>query len=271
MTVDHFFDLLLKELEINPELKGYYRFLNNPSLFAFRKSYYCQRLQFIADHIQDPSASIFDLGCGFGTTAIFLTLNGFKVTGNTIEFYSEQIEKRRQYWSQFGDLSNFTVKHENIFDKAPAPEAYRYIIVQDVLHHLEPIEQALQIIQHSLNNNGKLVVCEENGKNLMNRIKLYLQRGSKRIITIHDDKLNKDILLGNENIRTLKQWDELLAKSNLHIDNNTISYIRYYLPGAYKNKTIEEVNAKEQALWKASACKRDYCFHGLNFVATKTQ
>lgn len=53
-----------------------------------------------------------------------------------------------------------------------------------ILHHLEPLDKALQIINTRMKPSGEMVVIEENGSNLMQRFKLYLQRGNKRIIEI---------------------------------------------------------------------------------------
>jgi tRNA/tmRNA/rRNA uracil-C5-methylase (TrmA/RlmC/RlmD family) len=108
MSIEQFFELFLKELELNPNLTRYYKYNNNKSSFQFRKAYFQQRLQYIQSHITDRDSVIWDCGCGFGTTAIFLALNGYKVDGSTLEFYFKEIPSRIQYWSQFGDVSGFT-------------------------------------------------------------------------------------------------------------------------------------------------------------------
>ena len=64
MLVSEFFDLLLKELEENPSLRGYYRFLNEPSKakFIFRKRYYIQRLEYIANSVTKENINFSYLG-----------------------------------------------------------------------------------------------------------------------------------------------------------------------------------------------------------------
>ena len=104
VTVDQFFEHLLKELETHPELKGYYRFLNDEKSFEFRKAYYVQRLQYIADQMGDVHGKVWDIGCGYGTTAIFLALNGYQVHGSTLEYYFKEIPKRLDYWSMTASL-----------------------------------------------------------------------------------------------------------------------------------------------------------------------
>ena len=129
-----FFDLFLEELKTNTDLHYYYKYLDNPSRFEYRKAYFCQRLQYIIDHINEPDLKIWDCGCGFGTTGIFLSINGIASHGTTLEHYIKQIPKRLEFWSQYGDVSKFTYSYEDIFDCTFKPESFDLIIIQDTLH-----------------------------------------------------------------------------------------------------------------------------------------
>jgi 2-polyprenyl-3-methyl-5-hydroxy-6-metoxy-1,4-benzoquinol methylase len=271
MTVEEFFNLLLEELKQSPQLRGYYRFLNDPSLFNFRKAYFCQRLQYIYDHVPEKkSIKIFDIGCGYGTTAIFLVLNGYSVTGGTLEYYFEQINTRKKYWEKHGSLDNLEIRYENFYDNPLLKNTYNIVIAQDVLHHLEPIDKALKIISESLIPGGKLIACEENGNNVLNRTRLFLKRGNKKIIEFQDDKLGKKILMGNENIRSQKKWTSKLSDADLLIDKESIQYIRLFFPGKYKNKDYSEIIKQEQQIWPKNSFVKNFLFHGLNFIAVKT-
>jgi 2-polyprenyl-3-methyl-5-hydroxy-6-metoxy-1,4-benzoquinol methylase len=270
MTVEEFFNFLLEELQQRPQLRGYYRFLNDPSLLDFRKAYFCQRLQYIYDHIpKDKTVKIFDIGCGYGTTAIFLVLNGYKVAGGTIEYYFEQIEARKEYWSKFGSLNNLEIRYENFYENPLLKNNYDVVIAQDVLHHLEPINEALKIISESLVQGGKLIACEENGNNILNRIRLFLKRGNKKVIEINDEKLGKKILMGNENIQNQKKWTSKISASGLLMNEESIQYIRLFFPAKYKNKNYSEIIKREQQIWPKHSFVKNYLFHGLNFVAVK--
>jgi len=270
MTVEEFFTLFKDELNTNENLKGYYRFLNNTELYEFRKAYFCQRLEYVANNIgNNKSVKIFDIGCGYGTTAIFLALNGFTVEGNTLEYYYKQINTRLQYWSKYGDMSKVNLKYENLFDSNLKNNYYNYVITIDVLHHLEPINDALKIIYSSLLPNGKLIACEENGKNIINSTRLFLKRGNKRIIEFYDENLGKKVKMGNENIRNLKNWTNKLNEAELKINKDSIQYIRFYFPSKYKKQSASEIINKEQQLWKTNKFYKNYFFHGLNFVAVK--
>jgi SAM-dependent methyltransferase len=272
MLPEQFFELMIKELEVHTEMQPYYKFLGKKSSWHFRRNYFLQRLRYIKKYLVDGNSnttSIWDCGCGYGTTCLFLAMNGIKTYGTTLEFYYDTVQKRKEYWGQYGDTSLFTCTYENLFDNRPAPESYDWIIVQDTLHHLEPIGDAMQIFNTSLKKNGRVLSIEENGNNLIQRLKLYKYRGSKRIITLWDEKLQKDILIGNENIRSLKNWQSLFEKNGFRLAAGSVQYIRYFLPFNYRFAEANKLLKKEQRIQSRKSMRREYFFFGLNFVAEK--
>src|SRR5690554_3261537 len=97
MTKERFFDLFLKELEQRTEMHSYYKFLEQADYFDFRKNYFLERLGYIEKNIRKSTGLIWDCGCGYGTTAIFLAMNGIKTHGTTLEFYYDVLKKRLDY------------------------------------------------------------------------------------------------------------------------------------------------------------------------------
>lgn len=274
MLPEQFFELLLKELEIHTEMQPYYKFLGDKSSWHFRRNYFLQRLRYIQKYMVDgrkpgDDITIWDCGSGYGTTCLFLAMNGIKTHGTTLEFYYDTVQKRIEYWRKYGDSSLFTCTYENLFDNSPAPASYDWIIVQDTLHHLEPIDDALQIFNRSLKKNGKVLSIEENGSNIIQRLKLYKYRGNKRIITIYDEKLKKDILIGNENIRSYATWQRLFEHNGFSMKKDTVQYIRYYLPFHYRYSDAELLLEKEHHIQRNPGFRREYFFFGLNFIAEK--
>lgn len=271
MTVEEFFEHFVEELKENKDLRYYYKYLEDESRFEYRKAYFCQRLQYIFDKVKaEGDCRIWDCGCGFGTTAIFLAINGIKSHGTTLEHYIKQLPKRLDYWSKHGDMNLFTYSYENIFDHEFDASAYDLIIIQDTLHHLEPLDEALRILNHVLSDHGKLLIIEENGNNIIQNAKLFLQRGNKRIIKIYDEKLKKHILLGNENIRSLGKWESEFNKEGFTIEQDSVQYIRYYLPFMFPNEKAGERIEKEQKIWKKNDFLKEYFFFGINFLVKKT-
>lgn len=269
MDVERFFELFINEIRKNPALRHYYRFLNKSSLFWFRKAYFCQRLDYIYQHLPPPPAAIWDCGCGYGTTGIFLALNGYNIYGNTLEYYYNRIPERLKYWKEFGDLTGFKVDYKDIFELRDLHHSFDYIIAQDTLHHLEPVDDAIEQIAAALKPSGKLIAIEENGNNIIQNIKLFLQRGNKKIIEIHDEKLDKKILLGNEHIRTLSAWKQILNRHDLNVNDSSIEYVRLFPPFLFKGSNYQNRISQEKRIWKHYPFLKHYFYQGINFMASK--
>jgi SAM-dependent methyltransferase len=273
MTTDRFFTLFLEELKTLPELSHYYKFLTSEKDFEFRKNYFMQRLDYIAYQVKQyingghSVPSIWDCGCGYGTTCLFLAMNGIKTYGSTLEFYFPFIENRKKYWSAYGDARLFEAGYEDIYDNHPTKNSIDIVIVQDTLHHLEPIDKALQIFNTSMKPNSVMICIEENGSNLIQTAKLYKQRGSNRVITFWDETLQKEITMGNENIRSMADWETLLSKNGFTVKASETNYIRVLPPYFYKNKKAQDLAEKEKIM--ANAFLKKYFYFGINFIAVK--
>jgi 2-polyprenyl-3-methyl-5-hydroxy-6-metoxy-1,4-benzoquinol methylase len=269
MNLDTFFQLLETELKQNKKLSDYHRFANNESLYKFRKSYLVQRYSFMLQHIRKTPAHILDVGCGYGTTAILLTILGHKVRGATLEYYFDEIEHRLEYWSQFADLSNLHIEYADFFDYDSNKLQFDHILAIDTLHHLEPFHLAAQHLFDLLNPNGTLVASEENGNNIIARLKHFRERGFKRIDSYFDERLEKQITFGNENTRSLKKWRKAFAHTPFELDEKSVEYIRFYMPRKHNKIDNRQLIELEHALWKKNAFLREYFFFGFNFVMKK--
>lgn len=269
ISPDDFFELLLDELKLNSRLKGYYRFLSGDSGFLFRKAYFVERLRFIHEHVTDKSSVIWDCGSGYGTTCLFLGLNGFKTFGSTLEYYFQEIPNRLNYWRQYGNVDLFTTSYEDIFDSHPAEVSVDVIILQDTLHHLEPLQQALTIFNKVLKPDGKIILVEENGSNIIQNVKLFMKRGNKRIIEYWDEKLGKKVMMGNENIRGIHSWNREFEKQNFRIVPDETSYVRLFPPFLFKNDNYDSLIERERTIWKNNALLKKYFYFGINMVIEK--
>ncbi len=269
MNADEFLELFIKELKLNKDLTHYHRLVNSEDLYAFRKAYVHQRMKFVLQQVTGPPKKIWDVGCGYATTSILLALNGFDVLGTTLEYYYDKIRKRLEYWSKYGNVDSLEIKYENVFDRKEKDESFDIILAQDTLHHLEPVHDALDIFSNTLKKEGKLVVSEENGNNLFNRAKNFKQRGFKRVIKIYDDKLQRNILFGNENTRSLNKWTKLLY--NHGFEPGFHEYIRLFPPSRFKKCNYDDVIAQEQKIWTKYAILREFFYFGINFTAKRNK
>ncbi len=269
MNVNEFLELFVKELELNGELSDYYRLLKVKSSFLFRKAYIEQRLRYIDKFINNKNYVIWDAGCGYATTSIFLSINGYNVEGTTLEYYYDKIQKRLDYWSKYGDLDTFSIRYENLFDNNYKTGTYDAIILQDTLHHLEPISDAMDIFHEVLKDDGKIIISEENGNNIVCNIKHFRERGFNRITEVYDKKLGKKIQFGNENTRSLKNWEKIFSQADFNIDNNLTEYVRLFPPRAFNDTNYYSLIEKEQRIWRRNKLLREFFFFGINFVAIK--
>ena len=160
------------------------------------------------------------------------------------------------------------IRYENLFSSKYPEGSFDYVIAQDTLHHLEPIDEALLIMNKLLKTNGKLIVSEENGKNIICNIKHFRERGFKRIIEVYDDNLKTTYKMGNENTRSLEHWIKLLNQSGFNVSNEKIEHIRVLPPFFYRNREIDDVTKIEVKMSKYKMLN-DYLFFGINFIATK--
>jgi SAM-dependent methyltransferase len=270
MTPEQFFEIFLEELQEMPALFHYYKFHTSAKSFGFRKNYFLERLRYIdarvkqLQHSKNKPLSIWDCGCGYGTTCLYLAMNGIATFGSTLEFYYPYIAQRKKYWSKYGNAELFSADYADIYENYPVENSVDIVIVQDTLHHLEPIDTAMQIFAKVLKPKGLLLSVEENGDNIVQRLKLYKQRGNKRIITFWDETLQKNITMGNENIRGLAKWQSIFATHGFSIPNEYLSYIRYYYPFMYNATNHDALLQKEKQT--TSAVLHQYFFFGLNFV-----
>lgn len=275
MNPNEFLELFENEIIYNinnnlPELSMYYKFAKKDGLYVWRKNYLLQRLEYVYSNIvlrAEENMNVWDVGCGYGTTCIFLALNGIKSIGTTLENYHKVIPNRKQYWQNYGNMELFEVRVENIYEAEYLDNHFDYILVQDTLHHLEPIDQALQILRKVLKSDGKIIVVDDNGNNIMQRIKLFLYRGNKRVINFYDVNLKKHILFGNENVRSLKQWHKIFDGSGLNISG--VEYIRFFPPYFVSEKNSLKLTKLENIIWRKSKIIKECFYWGLNFTANK--
>ena len=271
MELERFFQEFYKELALNPNLYPYYK-LNHGSTGhqQFRKAYFTQRLKYIDQHI-DKSAqpAILDCGCGYGTTCLYLAMNGIATKGTTLEYYYEHIETRKEYWRKYGDSALFSYVYENLFDNPPAAESLDYIILQDTLHHIEPVREGLQLLYNGLKKGGKLILIDINGNALIESFIFFLKRGNRRIIEFYDEKLQKNIIMGNENFRSEKEWRKLFEEAGFTVNEESINYIRFFFPTSYNANNLQQVIEKEQRIVKKHPLLKKYGFFGLNMVVEK--
>jgi SAM-dependent methyltransferase len=269
MDIQTFLDLFIKELEVNGDLRSYYRLLENKRRFLWRKAYLEQRLNYINRQLKVPSGKIWDAGCGYATTSIFLALNGHTVYGNTLEYYFEGMGKRLDFWSLYGDMSKLKIEYGNLFDLPIQDESFNAIIAQDTLHHLEPVEDAIELFRRVLIPGGLLLVSEENGHCPYIQLKNFLQRGFSLVKEYHDERLNKTILIGNEHARSLQAWKQINVSAGLEPDDGATEFIRLLPPFCFTQSNYKKLLQIENKRGNNSGMLNQLFAFGINFTVRK--
>ena len=266
MEVSEFLALFLKELSVNTRLNEYYRLAPGSRRFLFRKAYLQQRLEYIKRHVPSESCNIWDAGCGYGTTSIFLALNGHRVKGTTLEYYYNEIEGRKEFWSRYGNLDKLTVRYENIFDTEEEKGIFNIVVLQDTLHHLEPVDAALRIFRDSLKPGGRVIAIEENGSSVFIITKNLLKRGLSKKKEYFDETLGKSVIMADEHARSLYEWGKVLKNIGLG-GTFEAEYIRLLPPCFFTDKNYGSVIDCEQRMGKSGYFPSKYFFFGINFIA----
>ncbi|MGE5432797.1 MAG: class I SAM-dependent methyltransferase [Syntrophomonadaceae bacterium] len=275
MDPKQYFEIFEKEVtsydsENSFGIKNYYKFSRRGAFYFWRKAYLLQRLEYIYSNIvkgSDKSIRVWDVGCGYGTSSLFLAMNGIRSVGLTLEYYHNLIPLRKNFWKEYGNTDLFEVMVENLYEVNQEKNHFDFILVQDTLHHLEPIDQAMQIFSKSLKDNGQIIIVDDNGNNIMQRAKLYMMRGNKRIIDYYDENLKRKIPFGNENVRSFKQWKEIFERNGFNISNE--EYIRFLPPLFISESNYHKAISIEQKIWRKSGLLKEGFYWGLNFIGSK--
>ncbi len=100
--------------------------------------------------------------------------------------------------------------------------------------------------------------------------KFRIKDWGKKRISLYDEKLNKNITLGNENIRSLKTWKKILASAGFKIREPAVEYIRFIPPPFIKETNEEDLIQKERQIAKKFGFLKAYFYFGINFTSYKT-
>ncbi len=269
VEIPAFLDLLTSEVEMNPSLQLYYKLAAGGSRYLYRRAYLEQRLQYVDNQLGRKPLSVWDAGCGYGTTSIFLAMKGHLVYGSTLEHYYEAISDRLPFWSRYVNLDTLRIEYRDLFDEQPQPGSFDAIIAQDALHHLEPASRAVRIFYTALKESGSLIVTEENGNCLFIGLKNFLKRGFNKTIKYYDPQLGKQITLADEHARSLGEWRKLLLKEGFKVDDKNVEYIRMFPPLCFTAVNYPDCILRERNMCRRMGLLREVCCFGVNFSAVK--
>ncbi|MFV0599877.1 MAG: methyltransferase domain-containing protein [Bacteroidales bacterium] len=129
-----------------------------------------------------------------------------------------------------------------------------YIILQDTLHHLEPLKNSLELFYRILKPKGKIILVEENGNCLPQVFKLYLQRGNKRVIDYYDEVLGKSLQMGMKIYVHKRLGKNFLKNQALLLRMRIQNIYDYSLRSSTTLQTLPNLFKENPELPKATQC-----------------
>src|SRR6476661_3949942 len=119
-----------------------------------------KRVDFIAKVLQQSlpaNGKILDVGCGNGVISRHLGRLGFNVLGIDVS------EKTIEMAKAIEPMPNVTFMKKSAEELVASGERYDAVICSEVLEHLDDPGSLLQVLYHTLQDHGKLIVTVPNG------------------------------------------------------------------------------------------------------------
>ncbi|MRS11729.1 MAG: class I SAM-dependent methyltransferase [Actinobacteria bacterium] len=220
--------------ELHPYFKGYYANWSGDGLRPrrTRNGALARRRQvpaFVARLSAEDGElpTVLDVGCGFGSDSLLLSLLGCKVTGvDGSEAMAKVAAHRHEMWRPF--LGEGVPRATFLFGRledldALVPGSFDGAFTSECLHHCEPVENALLAIRSLVRDGARVLVLESNGRCLANTVmlkRLRQQGGKRRVLGIVDGRYR---LYGNENIRGPRMWRRLFRDCGFRVNRTTYS------------------------------------------------
>jgi len=198
-------------------LCGYYR---NYSTSDYLSYLYIQNLRDVINRLT-PNTVLLDAACGYGTEAIIFALLGASVIGidlnenrlkiarSRVDYYRAQVNK---------DLSIKFLPKDAI--KFLQKEAFDIVWTTNAISHIYPVENFLTTTWYNLKPQGKIIIRDANKHNPhVFRIASQAHRRRGRVIHRSDPESGETVLMGVENVFSIKEMINLLKKANFHIES----------------------------------------------------
>jgi 2-polyprenyl-3-methyl-5-hydroxy-6-metoxy-1,4-benzoquinol methylase len=149
-------------------------------------------------------ARILDYGGGYGMDSILLAALGYDVTFYEITPHHIAIAQAmaERYSNRFGALKMRFVNAKN----EPLPEGLDAVSLNEVAHHIEPVEMVFKTAARMLKPDGTLFLLEPNFLCAPVQLFFFRVRGFNVVATVKDRETGAEYQVGNEHIRLISDW-----------------------------------------------------------------
>jgi 2-polyprenyl-3-methyl-5-hydroxy-6-metoxy-1,4-benzoquinol methylase len=188
-------------------------------------------------------AHILDYGGGYGMDSILLAALGYEITFYEITPHHIAIAQAmaERYAARFGPLKMHFVNAK----KEPLPQNLDAVTLNEVAHHIEPVETVFDAAAKMLKPGGSLFLLEPNYLSLPVQVFFFRVRGFEVVKTHKDEETGAEYQYGNEHIRLVSDW---IAKARGA--GFTLGDMRYTIPFGMKSNSPVP-SALRRALEKA--------------------
>lgn len=151
-----------------------------------------------------PGSHVVDFGGGFGIDSLVLASLGHSVTFYELSRHHIGIAKAlaERYATRYGPLQIQFVCAR----KESLPAGMDAVMLDEVAHHIEPVEEAFDIADRMLKPGGSLFLLEPNFLSLPVQVHFYRVRGFHVVGFQRDIETGELRRLGREHIRLVCDW-----------------------------------------------------------------
>jgi len=149
-------------------------------------------------------ATLLDYGGGYGMDSIFLASLGYEVLFYEITPHHIGIAKAlaARFGERFGVLNMRFVHAKN----DPQPTMIDAVMLDEVAHHIEPVERMFGTAADMLRPGGSLFLLEPNFLCPTVQLFFFRTRGFNVVDKRMDEETGEEYLWGNEHIRLVSDW-----------------------------------------------------------------
>lgn len=163
-------------------------------------------------------STVVDWGGGYGLDSIFLAACGYKVVFYEITLNHIAIceHLKMRFEASLGQPLDIRCILADAAGDEPFGEVDA-IILDEVAHHIEPVEDLFAKAARLLKPGRALFLLEPNFWNPVTQAYFLKVRGFKTVLTLTDETTGKPYLYGNEHIRPSHVWSRLARKNGFHL------------------------------------------------------
>jgi 2-polyprenyl-3-methyl-5-hydroxy-6-metoxy-1,4-benzoquinol methylase len=162
-------------------------------------------------------SSILDYGGGYGIDTIFLASLGYKVF--FYEITPHHIGVARWFVEQLGEQLGPLSVNFVLGGKDPVPSELDGVLVKEVAHHIEPVQDVFDAAATMLRPGGHLFLLEPNFLCPVTQLYFFRVRGFRTVVRLVNEETGEEYEWGNEHIRPIRIWNRFASAAGFNLSS----------------------------------------------------